>query len=221
MSDTLESGPVWLKWTGLFVGPVAGVAGYWLLLGSSLSAEGRATLAVGALMAVWWLSEAISLEATALLPLALFPILGVAPFKAAAAPYADEVIFLFMGGMMLGIGLERWELHRRLALWTMLAVGTRPVMLIGGMMLATAVLSMWVSNTATAVMMLPIAASVVALVREKSGEGDEKREGEIRQFATCLMLGVGYAATIGGVGTLIGTPPNAVLAGYVNRTYGD
>jgi hypothetical protein len=123
MSDTLESGPVWLKWTGLFVGPVAGVAVYWLLLGSSLSAEGRATLAVGALMAVWWLSEAISLEATALLPLALFPILGVAPFKAAAAPYADEVIFLFMGGMMLGIALERWELHRRLALWTMLAGG--------------------------------------------------------------------------------------------------
>jgi sodium-dependent dicarboxylate transporter 2/3/5 len=94
-------------------------------------------------------------------------------------------------------------------------------MLIGGMMLATAVLSMWVSNTATAVMMLPIAASVVALVREKSGAGDEKREGEIRQFATCLMLGVGYAATIGGVGTLIGTPPNAVLAGYISRTYGD
>lgn len=227
MSDSLESGPGWLKWTGLFAGPLAALALFSLLGGSSLSLEGRATLSVGALMAVWWLSEAIPLEATALLPLALFPVLGVAGFKAAAAPYADEVIFLFMGGMMLGIALERWELHRRLALWTMLAVGTKPVMLIGGMMLATAVLSMWVSNTATAVMMLPIAASVVSLVRERSLTGapgssaHAQRDSEIRQFATCLMLGVGYAATIGGVATLIGTPPNAVLKGYIERTYGD
>src|SRR5262245_19538301 len=171
--DSLESGPAWVKWTGLLLGPLAALAVYLLLPRTAdgqqvLSQPGAATLAVGALMATWWLTEAISLEATALLPLALFPLLNVAGIKQAAAPYADEVIFLFLGGMMLGAALERWNLHRRIALITMLIVGTRPIMLVGGMMLATAVVSMWVSNTATAVMMLPIAVSVVSLVKEQT-----------------------------------------------------
>lgn len=225
MSEPLESGPAWVKWMGLAAGPIAAAALYLALPRTDpagtviLTASGAATLAVCTLMATWWLTEAISLEATALLPLTLFPVLGIAGFKEAAAPYADEVIFLFMGGMMLGVALERWGLHRRIALWTMLLVGTGPVMLIGGMMLATAFLSMWVSNTATAVMMLPIAASIVTLVREKlTGSCDDRA---IRDFAACMVLGVGYAATIGGVGTLIGTPPNMVLAGYLQKTYDD
>jgi solute carrier family 13 (sodium-dependent dicarboxylate transporter), member 2/3/5 len=225
MSDSLESGPAWVKWTGLAAGPIAAAVVYTALPRTDtagaviLSAPGAATLAVCTLMAIWWLTETISLEATALIPLALFPVLGIAGFKQAAAPYADEVIYLFMGGMMLGVALERWGLHRRIALWTMLLVGTSPVMLIGGMMLATAVLSMWVSNTATAVMMLPIAASIVALVRERLPESTPERD--LRNFSTCLVIGVGYAATIGGVATLIGSPPNMVLAGYIGKTYGD
>ena len=221
MTEPMESSPNWLKWTGLFAGPAAATLVYLLLPSEGLAPAGRATLAIGTLMAIWWLSEAIPLEATALIPLAAFPIAGVARTKAAAAPYVDEVIFLFMGGMMLGVALERWNVHKRVALWTMLVVGTRPGRLIGGMMLATAIISMWVSNTATAVMMLPIAAGIVGLVRERLAAQPGVSDRDIRQFATCLMLGVGYAATIGGVATLIGTPPNAVLKGYIERVYAE
>lgn len=231
MPEAADTGPAWIKWTGLVLGPVLAVLVYALLPAeqrtgaavTGLTHAARATAAVGALMATWWLSEAIPLEATALVPLALFPLLGVAGMKQAAAPYADEVIFLFMGGMMLGIALERWSLHKRVALWTMLIVGTRPSMLVGGLMLATAMISMWVSNTATAVMMLPIAAGVSDLVwRSQGAQGPgSAQEADMQRFSTCLMLGVAYAATIGGVGTLIGTPPNAVLKGYIERVYGD
>jgi sodium-dependent dicarboxylate transporter 2/3/5 len=132
--------------------------------------------------------------------------------EATAAPYADPVIFLFLGGVMLGAAMERWCLHRRLALLTMLAVGTRPAQLVGGIMLATAAISMWVSNTATAVMMLPIGMS---LVQFASGRGQSAAN-----FAKCMMLGIAYAATIGGIGTVIGTPPNAVAMGFIERRYG-
>lgn len=218
--------PSGAKWFGLLLGPILAVAVYFLLPGAAEGAEGgsglghaaRATAAVATLMATWWLTEAIPLQGTALIPIALFPLLGIMGIKAAAAPYASDVIYLFLGGMMLGAAMERWGLHRRIALRVVLLVGTRPASLVGGVMVATSVISMWVSNTATAVMMLPIGASIVQLV---ATGGKAEASPESRRFATCLMLAIAYAATIGGVTTLIGSPPNAVLAGFISRSMGE
>jgi sodium-dependent dicarboxylate transporter 2/3/5 len=171
---------------------------------------------VGLLMAVWWMTEALPIPATALVPLALFPLAGVVDIRAAAAPYAHPIIFLFLGGFLLGKGLERWNMHTRLALGVVAAVGTEPRRIVLGFMLAAGFLSMVISNTATAVMMLPIALSVVALAqRDEVGT-----EAEDHTFALVLMLGVAYACSVGGLGTLIGTPTNAFLAGFVSETYG-
>jgi sodium-dependent dicarboxylate transporter 2/3/5 len=159
-------------------------------------------------MAVWWMTEAIPIPATALLPLALFPTLGILDMPAAAAPYANEIIFLFMGGFIIAMAMERWGLHRRIALGIMAFIGTSPKRLILGFMVATAFLSMWISNTATATMMLPIAMAVAEVFRPK----DLDPETQSYHFGIALMLGIAYAASIGGVATLIGTPPNAVMA---------
>jgi solute carrier family 13 (sodium-dependent dicarboxylate transporter), member 2/3/5 len=174
------------------------------------------TAAVAILMAIWWVTEAIPIPATALLPLALFPILGIADIGAAAGPFANPIIFLFLGGFVIAQAMQRWELHKRIALVVILAVGTQPVRLIGGFMVAAAFLSMWVSNTATAVMMLPIGLSVVELAHRGTGSGDAANPSN---FAVALMLGIAYACSIGGLGTLIGTPPNALLAGYMLETF--
>ncbi len=209
-----------LQWAGLFAGPALAEILYYLLPslgGENLSHAGKATLASIVLMSVWWLSEALPMQATALVPLVLFPVLGVADIKKAAAPYADEVVFLFLGGMLLGVAMERWNLHKRFALWTILAVGTRPDRLVAGVMVATAAISMWVSNTATAVMMLPIGMSIVSLIGHRLDEPGGKHA---HNFAKAMMLGIAYAATIGGIGTVIGTPPNAVASAFVQKTYG-
>lgn len=215
---------------GLFLGPLVAVVLYVLLphatldsagtMTSGLSHAGRMTLAIGAWLAVWWISEAIPIEAAALLPLVAFPLAGVCNMKAAAAPYADEVVFLFLGGMMIGSAMERWGLHRRVALLTMLALGTRPAMLIAGLLCATALLSMWVSNTAAAVMMLPIANGVVKLVHQRNDSGPHPHAKQARNFAIAAMLAVAYGASIGGVGTLVGTPPNGVMASFVRQNLG-
>ncbi len=282
---------------GLLLGPILGIVVYTLipstLVGDAgdvvggLSQAGRAVAAVGTLMAVLWVTEALPIPATALLPIALFPVLtgGVITVRAAAAPYAHDLIFLFMGGFMLAAAMQRWGLHRRIALRTILIIGTRPANLVGGFMIASAFLSMWVSNTATVVMMLPIAMSVVELVRQRLREPDDQhpsgvevgsavrtattpraagfsprgltdardvqtagsavrtttppraaggmesrsigsppaltahREGQPFHFAICLMLGTAYAASIGGIGTLIGTPPNLLLAAFLSTEY--
>jgi sodium-dependent dicarboxylate transporter 2/3/5 len=164
-------------------------------------------------MAVWWMTEAIPIPATALLPLALFPLLGVLDMAAAAAPYANELIFLFMGGFLLAAAMEKWGLHRRVALGIMSRVGTSPGRLLLGFMIATGFISMWISNTATAAMMLPIAIAVGEMLRPRGAQGSYA-------FGTALMLGVAYASSIGGVATLIGTPPNAVLAGAAGELLG-
>lgn len=171
------------------------------------------TAAVGVLMAVWWVTEALPIAATALVPIVLLPVLGIADVAAATAPYANPVIFLFLGGFLIAMALERCGLHRRLALAILSMVGTRPANLILGFMTATALLSMWVSNSATVVMMLPMATSVLALSRD----GGDRSGGA---FEVALLLGIAYAASIGGLGTLIGTPPNALLAGFMSTTYG-
>jgi sodium-dependent dicarboxylate transporter 2/3/5 len=181
------------------------------------------TGALAAVMAVLWISEAIPISVTALLPLVLLPVMDVSDIEAAAAPYANSVIFLFMGGFMLARAMERWRLHLRIALWTMQIVGTRPRQMVGGMMAATGLISMWVSNTACTMMMLPIGLSVIQLVERNSG-ADSSSTGPgtaaSRNFATAVLLGIAYAASIGGIGTLIGTPPNALFAGFIRETYG-
>ncbi|MBA2441729.1 MAG: DASS family sodium-coupled anion symporter [Rubrobacter sp.] len=214
-------------WVGRFLGPALAILAYYTLPTGpeQLSPEGVAVVSVGILMAVWWITEALPLPATALLPIALFPLLGVFEVGDATAPYASDVIFLFMGGFMLALAIQRWGLHRRIALLTVLAVGTEPVRVIGGFMIATAFLSMWVSNTATTLVMLPIGLSVLLLVMGGGGEDGEETDGSeltgrgASNFATCLMLAIAYAASIGSLATLIGTPPNLFMAGFLEETY--
>ena len=184
---------------------------------------GRATVQVAAWMAAWWLTEAIPVYATALLPLVLLPILGAMPIHQAAAPYAHELIFLFMGGFLIALAMERWGLHRRIALSVLRLVGDRASRIVGGFMLVSAVLSMWVSNTPTAIMLLPVATSVIGrAARQLAGaEADAgavmaREDSPLRPFALCLLLGIAYAASIGGMGTPIGTPPNVLLLSYVH-----
>ncbi|WP_145941696.1 SLC13 family permease [Corynebacterium glyciniphilum] len=180
----------------------------------SLSAM-SVTAAVMVLMGAWWMTGALPLAATAMVPLVAFPILQVAPMGDASAPYADPTIFLFMGGFVLALGIQRWGLHRRLALLVVYTVGTKPKQLVLGFMIATGFMSMWVSNTATAVVMLPIGVSVLTLTAERVGGWENQKK-----FATALMLAIAYSASIGSLGTLIGTPPNAFLAAYMSSTHG-
>lgn len=199
---------------GLPFGPVVAIALYVLLPGELAHAP-RAVAAVAGLMAVWWLTEAIPLSATALLPIVLFPLLDVMPIGSATAPYADKVIFLFLGGFLLGLAMQRWNLHKRIALIVILIVGAGPTRLIAGFMIATAVMSAWVSNTATAAMMVPIGLSLITLLRSDSSMNQR----DVSAFAGAIMLGITYAASIGGVATLIGTPPNGVLKSFVEANF--
>ncbi|MDR8391899.1 DASS family sodium-coupled anion symporter [Aliifodinibius sp. S!AR15-10] len=179
-----------------------------------LAAGAWDTAAVALLMAVWWITEALPIPATALLPIVLLPLFDVASVADATSPYANPLIFLFMGGFVIAIAMERWNLHRRIALNIVSFVGTRPSSIIIGFIIAGAFLSMWVSNTATALMMLPIGLSVLDLV-ERRTSGTEKLNFEI-----VLVLCIAYACNIGGMATIIGTPPNALLVGYMSENYG-
>jgi sodium-dependent dicarboxylate transporter 2/3/5 len=209
-----------VAWSGLGAGPLLAALVYALLptiytdvSGASVVFEsaGRATAAIAVWMAVWWMTEAIPIYATALLPLALFPVFGVSSVRSAAAPYGHELIFLFMGGFILALSMERWGLHRRIAFRALSWVGQKATRLVGGFMLVAATLSMWVSNTATAVMMLPVALSISQLAGDAPEDDD---------FRVALLLGVAYGCSIGGIGTLIGTPPNLFLASYVKSELG-
>jgi sodium-dependent dicarboxylate transporter 2/3/5 len=175
----------------------------------------RSTLAAAVLMAAWWMTVAIPIPATSLLPLILFPVLGILPSGATAANFANNITFLFMGGFILALGVERWGLHRRIALHVVRTLGTQPSRMVLGFMLATAFLSMWISNTATTLMMLPIALAVIAAVHELSGG---KRIGG---FGPALLLGIAYSASIGGLATPIGTPPNMSFLRILEIFYTD
>lgn len=179
--------------------------------------------AVAALMATWWVTEALPIAATALVPLVLFPSLGIAALGATASPYANPVIYLFLGGFLLAAALQRVTLHQRLALGIIAAVGTRPDRLVLGFIVATAAISMWVSNTATVVMLLPIATPVLELVRSAAVREEAAAamsDSAAHDFEVALLLGIAYAASIGGIGTIVGTPPNALLAGFMAETFG-
>ena len=213
-------------WGARIAAPVVAVSVYLLLPESTdaetaLSAAGRATAAIACCMAFLWATEAIPLPATALLPVLLFPLTGVLSMRDAAAPYAHEFIFLFLGGFMLALAMERWGLHRRIALLCLLAVGSRPDRVVGGFMVSTALLSMWISNTACTIMMLPIALGVIERLRADSKNAGALETSSIQEdpFAISLLLGIAYAASIGGMGTLIGTPPNVFLAGFLETSY--
>ncbi len=204
----------WRMRIGLILGPCL----FLLLLlteppaGMELSAWRVAALT--ALMAVWWVTEAVPIPVTALLPVALLPPLGVVSISVAAAPYANPLIFLFLGGFLIALAIQRWDLHRRIALFILRFAGQKLHFLVAGFMLATGFLSMWVSNTATAALMLPISISVLLLL-----ESREEDPSNNQNFALALLLGIAFAANIGGMATLIGTPPNALLAGYMAENY--
>ena len=181
---------------------------------SGLGVTAWHVVAVTAWMVIWWLSEAIPLPATALIPIPMMPFLGIADIKTVAANYAHPLIFLFLGGFMLAAAMQRSGLHKRIALNIISIVGTSPQRIIAGFMLATAFLSMWISNTATTIMMYAVGLSVIQLVTAKAGDRDDSA-----RFGIALMLGIAYSASIGGVGTLIGTPPNALLASVLENSY--
>ncbi len=179
-----------------------------------LSADANRVLAVASWMLVWWISESVPLAVTALLPMLMFPVLGVMSMDAAAAPYGNPIVYLFFGGFMLALGLEEHGLHKRIALIIIRITGFSPARLVLGFMLSTALLSMWISNTATAIMMLPMAISVLSLIR--SGE-----DGQVDlRFSVALILAIAYGANIGGMATLIGTPPNLVMAAQLRQELG-
>lgn len=178
---------------------------------SGMSANAWLITGLTCWMALWWITEPVPIPVTAMLPIVIVPLISLDTIGNVTAPYAHPLIFLFLGGFMLSIAMERWNLHKRIALLTMLLVGTKPSQQIAGIMLVTAFLSMWMSNTATAVMMLPIGLSVIAMQQEHGMHNDN--------FAKAVLLSIAYAASIGGVATLIGTPPNALLAAYLERSY--
>ena len=197
---------------GLVLGPALAAGLLLLPAPEGLDLAAWRTAAVGALMATWWVTEAVPIPVTSLVPLVAFPLLGILPIDAAAAPYANPVIYLFLGGFVIALAVRRRGLHERMALSIVRWVGTRPSRLVLGFLLATAFVSMWVSNTATAAMMLPIAAAVVLMA--------ERQDPPRRDLAAPLMLAVAYGANLGGVATLIGTPPNALLAGFLAESHG-
>ncbi len=225
IQNSLPGSPA-TRFAALLAGPLVALVVYQLLpqhfvdsngISTVFSAEGRATAAIGVWMAIWWMTEAIPVYATALIPLAVFPLVGAAPIRAAAAPYGHELIFLFMGGFIIALAMERWGLHRRIAFTALRFVGTGQARVVAGFMFVTAAMSMWVTNTATTLLMLPIAISIITL-----GEGEESSEPTAAQhrFSLCLLLGIAYAASIGGIGTLIGTVPNAFLAAFASSDLG-
>jgi len=202
------------KKIGLFAGPLLfiTVLNYPF---DSLSFEAAAVLASASWMVIWWISEAVSISVTALLPLIIFPLTGVTAVNDVGANYGSSIVFLFFGGFVLALGLEKVNLHRRIALTIIKKTGTSPNKVILGFMIATAFMSMWISNTASTVVMLPIALSVINLLIDQQ----ESSTKQTRNFALSVMLGIAFSANAGGIATVIGTPPNSVLIGLLENEY--
>jgi len=203
---------------GLFLGPIIFLSMIVFGQGQTMMPDAAwATGAVGLWMAVWWATEAVPVPVTAFLPIVAFDPLGIASIREAAAPFANPIIYLYLGGFMMALAVERWNLHKRIALTILSRTGTEGRKLIGGFMLTTALLSMWMTNTSTTMMLLPIAISIVAVVTDSvKGLTEESK----KNFQTALLLSLAFSATIGGLATLVGTPPNALLAAYMSESYG-
>ena len=204
------------KKKGFLIGLIVFVLMMILPSPSGLNDTGWSVAAIVTLMAIWWATEAIPVPVTALLPLALFPLVGVASFKEAALPYANPNIYLFLGGFMLALAIERSGLHKRMALHMIIAAGSSGSKLIGGFMTVAALISMFVMNTSTTLMLLPIGLAVCSVVANTIPGLTDK---EKKFFDTSLMLGIAYAATIGGMSTLVGTAPNIVFSAFMQETY--
>ncbi|MEE9430728.1 MAG: DASS family sodium-coupled anion symporter, partial [Melioribacteraceae bacterium] len=180
-----------------------------------MSATAWHTTAVALLMAFFWITEALPLYVTALIPIVLFPILNISAINETTAPFGHPLIFLFLGGFLLAEGIQKWGLHKRIALKIIKFVGVSPKRIIAGFMLGSAFLSMWISNTATALMMLPIGLSVISVIKSSKGLSEKNQ----RDFSIALLLSIAYSCSIGGIATLIGTPPNALMSAFMNETY--
>ena len=217
MTDIHNEGRSRHQVIGLFLGPL--IAGLMIFAGppENLSQPGWMTASVGILMAVWWATEAVPIAVTALLPIVVFPLLGIATIQDTTAPYANKVIYLFLGGFIVAFAMQRWNLHRRMALTVLQHVGGNGRSLVGGFMLASAIISMWVMNTSTTMMLLPIAVSIIAVIHKTVDGLDDKAKDN---FQYSLLLGIAYGATIGGMATLVGTAPNAMFAAFMQETYG-
>lgn len=200
---------------GLLLGPLSFILILFFATPDGLSPEGVAMMAATSWVAIWWITEAVPIAATSLLPLVLLPLLGVMGIKETSVAYADPMVLLYMGGFMIAVTIEKWSLHKRIALAIISVIGTDLKRIILGFMVATAFLSMWISNTATALMMLPIGMAVVGQLGTNL-RGTSITESQIGQ---ALMLGIAYSASIGGVATIIGTPTNIVLVGVIKEIY--
>ena len=201
---------------GLIAGPLLFLLTITLFKAEGLSAAGTAVLASTLWVACWWILEVVPIAVTALLPIVLFPLTGALSVAETTASFGHRYIFLYIGGFILAITIERWNLHRRIALTVINLIGTNVKSIILGFMVATAFLSMWISNTATAVMMLPIGMAIIKQLKDNP----DTIEDENKIFGKALMLAIAYSASIGGLATLIGTPPNLVLASIVQELYG-
>lgn len=200
---------------GLVLGPIVFVLLLLFFKPEGLSTEGRAVLAATAWIAIWWITEAIPIAVTALLPIALFPLSGGLNLSDTTSAFGHKFVFLYLGGFILAIAIEKWNLHKRIALNIIKIIGFNLKRIILGFMLATAFLSMWISNTATSVMMLPIGVAIILQLKDNPNTPED----ENLTFGKALMLAIAYSASIGGIATLIGTPPNLVLAGVVSDIY--
>lgn len=237
-----------IRWTGFFLGLILSTLVY-AVMPEAVPHDARLTAGVAVLMAVWWMTEALPIPATSLVPLVAFPVFGSGIEMAdVGASYGNPIIFLFLGGFLIALSMQRWNLHRRIALFTLSLMGNKPGPMIAGFMIATGFMSMWVSNTATAVMMLPIGISVLMIVAKVVGSSiapaeaadpsthtgppdpaptdDPAADSEVglghvvkSNFGTALMLGIAYAASIGSLGTIIGTPPNTFLVAYLEDNH--
>lgn len=211
--DNLSSVPT-NRIIALCIGPLAALILALIPPPAGLEQSAWYVVAITSWMVIWWLSEAIPLAATALIPIPFMPLLGVGTVESVAANYAHPLIFLFLGGFMLAAAMQKSGLHKRIALNIIAIVGTSPARIIAGFMLATALLSMWISNTATTMMMYAVGISVIQIA-----DSEMEDTKSVRNFGVALMLAIAYSASIGGVGTLIGTPPNALLASVLHSTY--
>jgi len=200
---------------GLIAGPLLFLVILVQPVPEGMSVEASRVAAVALLMACFWMAETVPIPATAMLPIFLFPLLGVMPASEVTLSYGNQILFLFMGGFLIAVAMQKWNLHRRIALTVIDKVGSSPNRLVLGFMLATALLSMWISNTATCVMMTPVAIAVVEQTRMENNNTSGNYN-----FGTALMLGIAYSSSAGGVSTLVGTPPNAILIGIIDTLYG-
>uniref|UniRef100_UPI0025CCCF52 SLC13 family permease n=1 Tax=Algoriphagus sp. TaxID=1872435 RepID=UPI0025CCCF52 len=206
-----------IKSLGLYLGPIAFVLINFLVVFTDLNPSAQSMLGLAAWMAIWWISEALPIAATAFLPLIFMPLLGILPISKVSANYMHPTVMLYMGGFLLATGIEKWGLHRRIALNIINLLGTDLRRIVLGFILATGILSMWISNSATSLMMLPIGLAVVGQFKAQLGASNTSIADRLGKN---IMLGIAYSASIGGVATLIGTPTNTIMVAVIQDLYG-